>query len=277
MKATVMLPTTGDRGPILKYSVGSVLNQTTPDWELFIVGDGADESTRVAAEAIAASDARIRYFDFPKHESRGEPNRHQLLMNEARGDIVCYLCDRDLYLENHIDVFHRALQNLDFAQSLFVRLCKNGDLENVATLFAHEPAEKRAASIKADAPFRCPLPMAGHRLDAYKKLPHGWRTTPSGSGTDVYMWRQFLAQPWVRSGNIWIPTVVYMKRGPHPGLPTAERMRESERYKERYLSEHGLEQFMSDFNWFGVFRNDQRAPGKGSESPLQRLRNRFGL
>ena len=34
---------------------------------------------------------------------------------------------------------------------------------------------------------------------AYRRLPHGWRTTPPGHWADHYMWQQFLSEPWVRA------------------------------------------------------------------------------
>ena len=40
LAATVVLPTTGDRGPLLPYSVGSILSQTVRNIEVFIMGDG---------------------------------------------------------------------------------------------------------------------------------------------------------------------------------------------------------------------------------------------
>jgi hypothetical protein len=42
------------------------------------------------------------------------------------------------------------------------------------------------------------LTSASHRLDTYRRLPHGWRTTPPGVETDRWMWMQWLDQPWVR-------------------------------------------------------------------------------
>jgi glycosyltransferase involved in cell wall biosynthesis len=268
MKATVLLPTTGDRGPILEYSVGSVLNQTITDWELFIIGDGASPETQACAREWAGRDTRIRYFDFPKDESRGEVNRHQVLSNEARGDIVCYLTDRDLYLDHHLELFHAALAEADFAISLFVKVAANGGVKNASYPFAHQPPEERAQRLLAGEVLRCPLSFAGHRLDTYRKLPFGWRTTPNRRGTDVHMWRQFLEQPWVRSVPIDLPTLVYLKRGRHPGLSTEQRIKESKRYFERYITDNGTQTFYQDLQRGCV----QQAPARpGIRGLLQRL------
>jgi hypothetical protein len=52
------------------------------------------------------------------------------------------------------------------------------------------------------------LASAGHTLDAYRRLPHGWRVTPEGTHTDTHMWRQFLEQPWCKVASSARPTVV---------------------------------------------------------------------
>jgi hypothetical protein len=45
-----------------------------------------------------------------------------------------------------------------------------------------------------------PIGLTGtcHTMEAYRRLPHGWRTTPIGTPTDYYMWRQFMEQPGFR-------------------------------------------------------------------------------
>ena len=39
------------------------------------------------------------------------------------------------------------------------------------------------------------LTGVAHTLEAYRRLPHGWRTTPPEVPTDHYMWRQWLELP----------------------------------------------------------------------------------
>src|SRR5262245_44139130 len=42
------------------------------------------------------------------------------------------------------------------------------------------------------------LAFAGHRLEAYLRLPEGWTTTPTGLPTDQFMWTTFAREPWCR-------------------------------------------------------------------------------
>lgn len=234
MKATILLPTTADRGPVLQHAVTSVRRQTMKEWELFIVGDGVSEETRACAEALVASDSRVRFFDFPKDESRGELNRHALLSNEAKGEVVGYLCDRDLYLENHLELMFRELQSCDMAHSMLTVLRDDGEIRHLNSPDTSLAPAERARAARQQEMIKIPLSFVMHRLDAYKKLPHGWRVTPAGLFTDSYMWQQFYACDWLRTSTVWFPTVVYLKRGNFPGLSTSERAAESRKYTELY-------------------------------------------
>src|SRR5437667_9785955 len=102
LEASVLIPTTGDRGDLLRYSIASVLRQTENRLEVLVVGDGMSSNSRGAIEEMAHSDHRIRLFDFPKHENRGEPNRHHILLHEARWRNIFYLCDSNLLLPDHV-------------------------------------------------------------------------------------------------------------------------------------------------------------------------------
>ena len=94
-RATVVIPTF-DHGPLLGLAVDSALRQSVPV-EVFIVGDGVPEAHKAFIRDLTAGDARVRFFDHPKSPGRGEAYRHAALA-QARGEIVCYLCDRDLWL-----------------------------------------------------------------------------------------------------------------------------------------------------------------------------------
>lgn len=243
-KATIILPTTIDRGPLLEFSVGSVLQQTETSWELYIVGDGVHDGTKQTAKELAASDPRIHFFDYPKHPRRGEDYRHQLLAN-AGSDIVCYLCDRDLMLPNHLSVMHRLLRDTDFGHSLIVKLSPAGRFNFYGSIDVAK-ASHRDAVVSGIAGI--PLSITAHRLDAYRRLPHGWRTTPAQHPTDRYMWQQFLSRDDIRAATHLIPTVIYLRRGKHPGLSTEERFEELKFYFEKYCRPGGAEAYQEALN-----------------------------
>lgn len=208
-KFTILLPTSIDRGLLLPYSIGSVQKQTIQDFELLIVGDGVSDFTRGVIQDLQSKDSRIRFFDFPKHPRRGEENRHQVLQ-QANGKYVAYITDRDYWLPHHLETLENYLQSYDFASTL------NYDVKDDYLIFGRKNLDAW------DAPswlFSC----EGHTLEIYRKLPFGWRTTPEDQYTDRYMWEQFLTFPECKAYCGLEPTVLWFKRGDHPGLSTAER------------------------------------------------------
>ncbi|UHD14920.1 glycosyltransferase family A protein [Thiocapsa bogorovii] len=223
-RATVIVPTSIDRGPLLRYSVGSVLRQTVTDLEVFIVCDGAEDDTRAASEALAHQDSRVRVFDFPKGTRRGETNRHKILTNHADGEIVCYLCDRDLMLPHHVDQMHRALTRHDFANCGYLDVKEDGRVVPEFKLDSGNSAQR--ARLVRNGRMGVMLSTMAHRLDFYRKLPFGWRTTPDDWFTDHYMQHQMLSQPGCRGVGLATPSIVYFKRGHHPGWPTQQRAEE---------------------------------------------------
>ena len=214
---TIILPTTADRGLLLPYSVQSVLRQAVNSFELLIIGDGVNEHTRQVIQTLIAQDHRIRFFDYPKHLRRGEPYRHQVLMQYARGQYVAYILDRDLWLPNHLDVLLTNFQKGNFVSS------------NVYLMLLNQKIDIGFSNPKIAYIFSA----VAHTLQLYKSLPFGWRVTPPQFFTDEYMWEQFQASQAYRPAISYDPTVLYFKRGAtHPGIPTKDRVAELKRWAE---------------------------------------------
>jgi hypothetical protein len=185
--ATVLIPT-HSHGRLLDFAVQSALDQTVSDIEVVIVGDGADEATRAAATAHVARDRRVRFFDNPKGARHGEALRHEALQ-AARGDIVCYLSDDDLWLPQHIEGLAGALADADFAHVLPLYVSA---AQEISVHGGHLSAGWSRARIETGINF-IPLSAAAHTRAFYKRLPHGWRPAPPDCPTDLYMWQQMLA------------------------------------------------------------------------------------
>jgi glycosyltransferase involved in cell wall biosynthesis len=101
--------------------VASVQTQGIEDIEILIIGDGVDDSVRSTVERLRAADARIRFFDFPKGPRNGEIHRDGVL-RQARGRIVCYQADDDLWLPGHLEEMETALENADFVGAMHVNV-----------------------------------------------------------------------------------------------------------------------------------------------------------
>jgi Glycosyl transferase family 2 len=226
--ASVVIPTTGDRGSLLEHSVASVLAQTVTDLEVLVVGDGVSDGAREAIARLQAGDDRVRFFDHPKHPSRGEVYRHEVLTTEATGDLVAYLCDRDLWLPDHVEELGRVLADADFGHTLRFTIDEDDRVRAPNTLDLRHPDDRARAWYSSNV---LPLSMAGHTMAMYRALPEGWRTTPPRTPTDRYMWVQFLDQPSCRVASSARPTVLAFKR---PRTWTvAQRLEVLERWSPR--------------------------------------------
>ncbi len=222
VKATVIIPTTIDRGMLLPYSVGSVQNQTVKDIEIFIIGDGVYDETREVIHDLQSKDSRIKFFDHPKHERRGEIYRDKAISN-ARSNLICYLCDRDLMLPNHLELHLEASQNFDFLSSMYIRINPKGipRLDHYFRYFGqgnHLPPE---ISLRTGG-----LSMISHTKPFYDSLPMGWSTTPEGIATDSFMWGKFVKNRACRTFSISSPTILYFKRQQHPGWSSMKRLKD---------------------------------------------------
>lgn len=187
MDATILIPTF--RHPAyLPFAVRSALGQEHESCEVVVVGDGVEDDTR---EVIATFGSEIKFYDLPKGERHGEANRHQVLQ-ETRGRIVCYLGDNDLLLPNHVSEMLRILRKADFTHSVPMFLRPSGEFE--AGWFDISRKLWRKHLLKGDWN-GISLTGAAHTMDAYRKLPFGWRPAPADVWTDMYMWQQFLSVP----------------------------------------------------------------------------------
>lgn len=156
--------------------------------ELVLIGDGATPEVRAAVEPLF-SDERVRFIESPKSSSRAELVRHQILA-DAGSTYVCYLGDDDIMLPDHLATTVDRLRNVDFTHPLPVFVDRDGTLQVHPTDLSdprcrewHRHPAHNAVSLTG----------VGHRLDAYRSLPHGWRETPAGRWSDHYMWQQWFA------------------------------------------------------------------------------------
>ena len=231
--ATIVIPT-HEHGPTLRYAMPTALGQTVQDVEVFVIGDGVSDQGRAVIEQFAGRDERVRLFDHPKHERRGEPYRHAALQ-EARGQCVLYLCDRDLWLPHHVEHMVSLLEDADFAGAFTAHVSTQGDFR----VFAHDLSDPRWRRFVLTKNNRLAFSCAGHTLAMYRALPFGWRTTPTGVQTDLYMWRQFLSQRSCRAVSGHEPTALTFPSPRRLDWPTGRRLDELERWTQQISSEQG--------------------------------------
>ena len=222
--ATVLVPT-HEHGALLMLSVGSALEQSVDAIEVFIVCDGATDDTLDAAEELRRSDARIRVLVHDKGPRHGEVYRHQALQ-EGSGTIVCYLSDDDLWLPDHVANMAALLETADFAHAYPIGIDANGELFSWP---GHLSVAEVRHSMLEGRNF-IPLPCGAHTLELYHRLPFGWRTTPAGIHTDLYMWQQILSVEGVRLASSTEATVLHFPSSLRDDFTIEERLAELERW-----------------------------------------------
>lgn len=241
VRATVVIPTF-DHGPLLEYSLASALAQSITDMEVFIVGDGVPDVTREIAARARSEDRRVRFFDNPKGARRGEEHRHRALA-EASGQVVCYLADDDLWLPHHVETMLGLLADHDFANTLPLSVYPGDELRPGPAVDLALPFDREFIVERGN---RIPNAFAGHTLDLYRRLPHGWRPAPGHLHSDHYMWQQILAQPWCRAASSQRPTAINFGSRPRRSMSLEQRGAEMRRWLD----------MIGDAAWRGRFELD---------------------
>jgi GalNAc5-diNAcBac-PP-undecaprenol beta-1,3-glucosyltransferase len=234
LAATVLVPT-HDHGPTLLRSVPSALAQTVQDLEVFVIGDGVPDVTREVMAELTASDERVRFFDNPKGPRHGEIHRHEALQ-EARGEIVCFLSDDDLWLPGHVEQLRDLLADADFAHTRPLWI----DTEGRPCPWLVDLERPFYRELLLSGENRIPHACAGHTLELYRRLPAGWRTTPEGTPTDLYMWQQILSVPNCRAVSGSRLTVLHFPSPQRTGWTVDERLAEIDTWAGR-LADPALE------------------------------------
>ena len=98
VRFTVAIPTHNRRETVL-MSIESALEQSRSPIEVIVVADGCTDGTQKAIEDLG--DERAIVLDLPKGPGYGYSNRNEAL-RAARGDVISWLGDDDLYLPDHL-------------------------------------------------------------------------------------------------------------------------------------------------------------------------------
>ncbi len=246
-RATVVIPT-HTHFATLPYAVKRVQDQGVDDIEIFIIGDGVDDTMRATVRALQAGDPRIRFFDLPKGPRSGELHRDQVL-REAQGRIVCYSCDDDLWLPGHLQAMEEALEDADFVGAMHLDVSPQDRIrayyfdlhapEFIEPWFAwqHTPLGPWANDGFG-------FSNGAHRREAYFRLPEGWSTTPDGLPTDVFMWHKFKRAQWCRTKFLRFPVTLHFDEAERCGWTQEQRAAEVERWSAIIAAHDGMMRIM---------------------------------
>ncbi|HEY5291309.1 MAG TPA: glycosyltransferase [Burkholderiales bacterium] len=104
---SVVVPTQ-NRLPMLRDALESVCAQAYRNWEAIVVNDGGEDITVVLKSLPADAAARIIAIQSP--HSRGQASARNSGIAAARGDIVAFLDDDDLYKRDHLGTLVAGLR-----------------------------------------------------------------------------------------------------------------------------------------------------------------------
>jgi GalNAc5-diNAcBac-PP-undecaprenol beta-1,3-glucosyltransferase len=246
-RATVVIPT-HTHFATLPYAVRSVQNQGVDDIEIFIIGDGVDDTMRATVRALQAGDPRIRFFDMPKGPRRGELNRDQAL-HEAQGRIICYSCDDDLWLPNHLQAMEEALEDADFVGAMHLDVSPEDRIRGYffdldAPEFVEPWFTWQFNRLGGWANDGFGLSNGAHRRDAYFRLPERWSTTPDGLPTDNFMWHKFKRAEWCRSKFLRFPVTLHFELSERRDWTQQQCAEELERWSAIIAGPDGMTRIM---------------------------------
>lgn len=222
---TVLVPT-HDHAALIPFTLRSILRQSLADFEVFVVGDGAGPDTHLAVTAAANGDPRVRFFGFAKGERHGELNRHHALA-EARGRIVAYCSDDDLWLDDHLANLRDGLANADFVHTLHTWVMPDGELAINPVDIATPEFRKVMTATKTN--YFGPT-VVGHTMAAYRALEVGWHPAPPGLWTDLHMWRKFFAADGLRFRSLPLVDTIHFPASLRRDWPTDRRLAELQGY-----------------------------------------------
>ncbi|MEM9881563.1 MAG: glycosyltransferase family 2 protein [Planctomycetota bacterium] len=106
---TVVIPFY-NRGDFAIAALASVTNQTETDFEVLLVDDGSDESTREAVLLAVANEPRARVLH---QENAGQNVARNLAIQQAAGQYVAFLDSDDLMTPNTLAIYRRVIESTD--------------------------------------------------------------------------------------------------------------------------------------------------------------------
>ncbi|MBX3195550.1 MAG: glycosyltransferase family A protein [Schumannella sp.] len=188
-RISVLVPT-HDHASTLALAVESVLQQSVRDLEVLIVGDGITDEVRAVAHALERTDDRVRLLDLPKGPHHGEVHRHTAVQ-EARGEVIAYLCDDDLFMPDHLADLVALLADHDLAQCINGHIDPDGRVGLYVGRLDDPFYVRRLCTPEKEYNF-VGITGTAHTRESYERLATPWETTPAGAYPDHHQWRRML-------------------------------------------------------------------------------------
>ncbi|WP_308633966.1 glycosyltransferase family 2 protein [Paenibacillus silvisoli] len=172
--------TSYNRPVMISDAISSVLNQSYPHWELFIVDDHSNQETQDVLHAFACMDARIHIIQSGVSEAdRRKTTRYATCINMAiprlTGDLVTYLTDDDIYyperFEKMVEVFEANEHiHIVYGKQCFAVMVEDGQI--------HRSGIRPLVGITRDPVLNIDHNSIMHRKSCFR-LVHRWNDDPA--------------------------------------------------------------------------------------------------
>lgn len=225
---TVVIPT-HDRRDTMLLALGSALSQTRRPAQVLVVADGCSDGTADAVRGLG--DPRVEVLDLPKGPGYGYGHRNEAL-RRARGDVVAWLADDDLYLPDHLE---RVGAIFDAEQA---------DLVSTPACIVHEDDRLEALWTDWGIPFYRELFLRGENRTPASAVSHtlrsaidvgGWRAELPREA-DMDLWQRMLLAG-ARPVSTSAPTVLHF-RATTRDQDYADRVRQNSSFAARLRRPH---------------------------------------
>ncbi len=223
---SVAIPT-HDRRELVTLAVQSALAQTRPPLEVLVLADGCGDGTADALRGL--DDERVRVIELPKGPGYAYAHRN-VALREARGDVVAWLGDDDLWFRDHLATVGEAwdADGAELVQASAVLVDEAGGLTAMCSDWSVE--RFRAEALRGHN--RTPMAAVSHR-PAPALAIGGWDGALERCA-DMDLWRRMIVAG-ARTRMCATPTIL------HPRGSGREQTRE-----QRIAQNEGLAAALGD-------------------------------
>lgn len=171
--------TSYDRPVFIRDAISSVLNQSYPHWELFIVDDNSNRETQEVINAFASVDSRIQIIQSGVSEQdRRKTTRYATCINMAipnlTGDLVTYLTDDDIYYPLRFEKMVEAFEMNEHIHIVYGKQC----FAVIVGDQIHKSGIRPLVGITREPVLKIDHNSIMHRTSCFQLVP-GWNDDPS--------------------------------------------------------------------------------------------------
>ncbi len=219
---TVVVPTHNRRETCL-LAVTSALEQRPAPAQVIVLADGCDDGTE---EALGELDPAVEVVALPKGPGFAYGHRN-LAFERARGEVVSWLGDDDLYMPGHLDAVGAAFdaEQVALVQARACNVHADGSIASMAM----DWRAPHYRDLMLGGQNRTPLSAISHRV-APAIAAGGWDATLARGG-DLDLWQRMLAAG-ARSTMLAHATVAHF-RGTDRDQARSERVAQNRAFLER--------------------------------------------